>query len=529
LVGSSDVIDRDAIDADAYLLTAAQMRATEQAAFAAGLDSFEAMRRAGQAVAAAIKQRWTPRPVLVLCGPGNNGGDGYIVARELQLSGWPVEVAASAAAGGGDAGRAAAGWNGPLFQPGSAAASDIPGSDIPRSDMHWPAEEGLIVDGLFGTGLARPVAGVAAELIAAANASRAPIVAIDIPSGVHSDSGEALGGVAIRAALTITFAWAKPGHLLLPGRRLAGEVVIADIGLPAMPLLGGGPELTANAGCWWRSRLPVPDETAHKFTRGHLVAVGGAVMTGAVRLATRSARRAGVGLATILAPQSAVPIYAADQPGVIVRARGRAAAELRENQVTLAKTLADDRISAVLVGSGLPADQETVELLRDALASGRPLVIDGGGLDALAELARNDPAALGAGTRILTPHEGEFHRLCPDLAGGSKLDRALAAARRFSAVVVLKGPDTVIAAPDNRAAINGPAPAYLATAGSGDVLAGLIAGLLAQGMPPFAASCAAVWLHAKAAALFGPGLVAEDLPDLLPRAVAAVSGRIATG
>jgi len=524
LVESSVDIECGARERHRRLVTAAQMRASEQAAFAAGLDSFEAMRRAGQAVAAAIRQRWTPRPVLVLCGPGNNGGDGYIVARELQLSGWPVGVVASAAAGSTDATRAAAAWNGPVLPAASGAETNIP----------WPPAEGLVVDGLFGTGLARPIAGIAASLIAAANAGAAPIVAIDIPSGVHTDSGEALGGVAIRAALTVTFAWPKPGHLLLPGRRLAGELLIADIGLPATPLSGEGPELLANAGCWWRSQLPVPGEAAHKFIRGHLVAVGGAVMTGAVRLATRAARRAGVGLATILAPQSAVPIYTADQPGVIVRARADSETASRENAVTLAQILADDRISAVLIGSGLTPDQVTTGLLRNALASARPLVIDGGGLDALAGLARTEPASLGTAsvrtaTRILTPHEGEFHRLCPDLAGGSKLDRALAAARRFAAVVVLKGPDTVIAAPDNRAAINGAAPAYLATAGSGDVLAGIIAGLLAQGMPPFAAACAAVWLHAKAAALFGPGLVAEDLPDLLPRALASLSNSFSPG
>lgn len=497
----------------ARLVTAAQMRASEQAAFAAGLDSFEAMRRAGQAVAARIKQHWTPRPVLVLCGPGNNGGDGYIVARDLRLAGWPVTVVASAPAGSADARRAAAGLTGPvrLVESGSDA------------DIAWPGVTGLIVDGLFGTGLARPVTGVAAQLITRANASGAPIVAIDIPSGVHADTGAALGS-AIAAHCTVTFAWAKPGHHLLPGRRLSGELVVADIGLPPQPLCGEGPTLLLNDGQWWRDELPVPAETAHKFSRGHLLAVGGGTMTGAVRLATRAARRAGVGLATILAPAEAVPIYAAEQPGVIVRKRASGSTGPAD-ALTLAQVLEDRRFSAVLIGSGLAPEPETTALLRQALAGGRPLVIDGGGLDALAELTREGTTALGAAPRVLTPHEGEFQRLCPDLADGSrpndsKLDRALAAARRFGAVVVLKGPDTVIAAPDNRAAINGAAPAYLATAGSGDVLAGIIAGLLAQGMPAFLAAAAAVWLHARAAALFGPGLIAEDLPDLLPRALA---------
>lgn len=494
------------------LVTAAQMRASEQAAFAAGLDSFEAMRRAGQAVAAAIRQHWTPRPVMVLCGPGNNGGDGYVVARDLQLAGWPVTVVASAPAGSADARRAAAGVSGPVLAVEAGTEKDV----------SWPSAEGLIVDGLFGTGLTRPVTGIAAALIAKANASGAPIIAIDIPSGVHADTGAALGD-AIAASLTVTFAWAKPGQYLLPGRRLTGALVVADIGLPPAPLQGDGPLLLINDGHWWQKLRPVPAETAHKFSRGHLLAVGGGTMTGAVRLATRAARRAGVGLATILAPAAAVPIYAADQPGVIVRRRiERSAGTADADAVTLAQVLEDRRISTVLVGSGLTAGPETVDLLRQALSSGRSLVIDGGGLDALAQLAQGG-GDLGSAPRVLSPHEGEFQRLCPDIADGSKLDRARAAAVRFGAVVVLKGADTVIAAPDNHAAINGPAPAYLATAGSGDVLAGIIAGLLAQGMPAFPAAAAAVWLHARAAALFGPGLIAEDLPDQLPRIFAGLT------
>jgi NAD(P)H-hydrate epimerase len=502
------------------LVTAAQMRASEHAAFAAGLDSFTAMRRAGLAVAAAIKQRWTPRPVLVLCGPGNNGGDGYIVARDLQLAGWPVSVVASAPTGSADARRAAQDVAGRILVAETGAEADI----------DWPSAAGLIVDGLFGTGLIRPVTGVAAALIAKANACGAPIVAIDLPSGIHTDSGAAPGD-AIAAALTVTFAWAKPCHFLLPGRQHAGELVVADIGLPREPLRADGPFLLVNDESWWRDLLPVPEETAHKFSRGHFLAVGGATMTGAVRLATRAARRAGVGLATILAPAEVTAIYAADQPGVIVRKRAGTAAVRPERgpsgepeAQTLAQVLEDRRISAVLIGSGLAAGPEAVDLLQQGLTGGQPLVIDGGGLDALAHLAQQG-VDLGSAPRVLTPHEGEFRRLCPDLADGggkldSKLDRARAAARRFNAVVVLKGPDTVIAAPDNHAAINGPAPAYLATAGSGDVLAGIIAGLLAQGMPAFPAAAAAVWLHARAAALFGPGLIAEDLPDLLPRVLA---------
>lgn len=490
------------------VVSAEEMRRAEQSAFKAGLDSFVAMERAGRAVAAAICARWEARPTLVLCGPGNNGGDGYVVATLLRQAGWPVTVTALAPPSSPDAIRAAAGWADPILAGG---------------DVVWPGPEGLIIDALFGIGLGRAISGAAAAMIASANAAGAPIVAVDIASGVDADNGAVLG-CAIRASLTVTFAWRKFGHLLLPGRHMAGEVEVADIGLSSGDLLAAAP--AGNAPAWlndaalWRNKIPIPTSADHKYSRGHLLAVGGGVMTGAVRLAVRSARRAGAGLATILAPLNTVAIYAADQAGVIVRPRG-------DGTDAIATACADRRISAILIGSGLESGGETRDLLRSALAADRPTVIDGGGLDAWRDLHQQNPAdraALGhAAPIVLTPHEGEFSRLCGDIeAQHGKVVRARAAASRFQAVIVLKGADTVIAAPDSRAVINGDAPAYLATAGSGDVLAGIIAGLLAQGMEPFAAASAAVWLHAEAARLFGPGLLAEDLPELLPSAIAGV-------
>ncbi|MET1027239.1 MAG: NAD(P)H-hydrate dehydratase [Dongiaceae bacterium] len=489
------------------VVSAQEMRLAEQNAFKAGLASFTAMERAGRAVATAICARWETRPTVVLCGPGNNGGDGYIVAALLRQAGWPVTVTALAPPASPDAVRAAADWTDPV---------------VAIEKVIWPGPEGLIVDALFGTGLGRDISGAAAALIASANSAGSPIVAVDIASGVDADSGAVLGS-AIRASLTVTFAWRKFGQLVLPGRQLAGDIVVADIGLSAGDLSAGS--AAGNAPAWlndanlWRDKIPVPTASAHKYSRGHLLAVGGAVMTGAVRLATRSARRAGVGLATILAPADTVAIYAADQAGVIVRPRADAGA--------MAAICADRRISAILIGSGLEAGGETPSLLRTALAADRPTVIDGGGLDAWKDLHKQELADSAAPSRtaaiVLTPHEGEFSRLCGDIeARGGKVARARAAAREFQAVIVLKGADTVIAAPDGRAVINGDAPAYLATAGSGDVLAGLISGLLAQEMEPLAAATAAVWLHAEAARLFGPGLLAEDLPDLLPSAIAGI-------
>jgi NAD(P)H-hydrate epimerase len=483
------------------IVSVREMQRTEQAAFAAGLDSFVAMERAGRAVAEAILARWRRRPVLVLCGPGNNGGDGYIIATALRAAGWPVTVAALAAPASADARRAAAGWANAVLAP---------------DDIAWPDASGLIIDALFGIGLARKLDGAAAGLVQQANQSGAPIVSVDIPSGIQADSGAILG-TAMAATLTVTFAWRKPGHLLLPGRTAAGDVVVADIGLPAAPLPDATAPVWQNAPALWRASLPVPGVEDHKYSRGHLLAVGGGVMTGAVRLAVRAARRGGAGLATILAPVEAVPVYALDQAGAIVRPR--------HTPDDVGSFLQDSRVTAVLIGSGLEPGGETPALLRQVLTSGRPAVIDGGGLDAWRDLDRAGAALPVArrGPVVLTPHEGEFARLCGDLgedlgSGQGKLQRARAAARLFDAVIVLKGADTVIASPDGRAIINGGAPAYLATAGSGDVLAGLIAGLLAQRMDPFAASAAAVWLHGEAARFVGLGLLAEDLPDLLPRA-----------
>ncbi len=472
------------------LVTAQEMRQTEQLAFAAGLDPYLAMERAGKAVAAAILARWEARPALVLCGSGNNGGDGYIVADALRQAGWPVAVVALGAPRSQDASRAATAWGASVLE-GDAS--------------EWPGPSGLIVDALFGIGLMRPLAGAAADLVRRANASGAPIVSIDIPSGVDADTG-ASPGPAIRAAMTVTFAWRKPAHLLLPGRELAGTVIAAGIGLPAAPIPGDAPPLWANAPTLWRGKLPVPGAADHKFSRGHLLAIGGGVMTGAVRLATRAARRGGVGLVTILAPAAAVPIYAQDQAGVIVHSRA--------DPAVIEAIAGDRRLSAMLIGSGLEAGGEATDLLRRLLAADCPLIVDGGALDALRDLGGPQP---GRSAMVLTPHEGEFARLCAglDLPAG-KVARARMAARHFRSVIVLKGADTVIAAPDGRAIINGDAPAYLATAGSGDVLAGIIAGLVAQGMDAFAGSAAAVWLHAEAARRFGPGLLAEDLPDLLP-------------
>ncbi|HET8729341.1 MAG TPA: NAD(P)H-hydrate dehydratase, partial [Alphaproteobacteria bacterium] len=329
-------------------------------------------------------------------------------------------------------------------------------------------------------------------------------VAVDVPSGVDGDTGE-VRGVAAPAAATVTFFRLKPGHLLMPGRSLCGRVVVADIGIPDATLDALAPAQWENAPSLWRSRFPRPAADAHKYRRGHAVALGGGRMTGAARLAAQAARRAGAGLVTVAAPEAAVPIYAAGPAGLLIAP----SAEWPE-------LMADERRNAVLVGPGAGVGGETRTRVTEALAAGKALVLDADGITSFADDREELFAALSPRC-ILTPHDGEFARLF-DVSGG-KLDRARRAAGLAGAVIVLKGADTVIAAPDGRAAINANAPPDLATAGTGDVLAGIALGLLAQGMAAFEAACAAVWLQGDAAAAFGPGLIAEDVADGLPGAL----------
>jgi hydroxyethylthiazole kinase-like uncharacterized protein yjeF len=464
------------------LLTPEEMAAVDRASALAGTSGLTLMQAAGAAVARALRRRFRPCRAVVMAGPGNNGGDGYVVARLLEREGWPVTVAALAPPRpGSDAARAAAEWRGPVVALTAEAVS----------------RAGLVVDALFGAGLSRALDGPAA---AALRAVRAPVVAIDVPSGVDGATGQVLG-LAIPAALTVSFGRLKPGHLLLPARDLCGEVVLADIGLPDAAMRAVSPRTFRNAPGLWR--LPGRGADDHKFSRGHVTVPGGAAMPGAARLAAMAARRAGAGLVTLAAEDAATAaLFRQGEPGLLVSAPPPEA------------LLADKRRNAWVLGPGLPARPETLDLLRRVVQAGRQVVADGGALTA----ATGQPQML-QGATILTPHAGEFEKVF----GAPRRDRLAAvrlAAAVTGAVVVLKGSDSIVAAPDGRVAINSGAPPALATAGSGDVLAGLAAGLLAQRMPAFDAACAAVWLHGQAAVLAlgaaapGAPLVAEEL---LPR------------
>ena len=478
------------------LLSVEEMYRADAAAAAAGVPSLSLMEAAGRAVAAAIRRRWRPRPVTVLCGPGNNGGDGFVVARRLQAEGWPVRVGLLGAADRlrGDAAVNAGRWSGPIRR---------------LDDPLLLARQPVVVDALFGAGLARPLDGPAAAILAEVGRRHLDVVGIDVPSGVHGDTGQVLG-IAPCCRLTVTFFCGKPGHLLLPGRELCGELVVADIGIPPAVL---SDIAFVNGPALWAAAFPRLGAAGNKYGRGHALLFAGG-MTGAARLAADAARRIGAGLVTVAASAEGRAIVACGSAGTIVAGCDNAAA--------WAGLLADARKNAVLLGPGAGISGETRTKVLGALATARACVLDA---DALT-VFRDDPSALFAaiaGPCVLTPHEGEFTRLFAD--EGDKLTRARAAAQRSGAVVLLKGADTVIAAADGRAAINTGAPPDLATAGSGDVLAGMICGLLAQGMPAFEAAAAAAWLHGQCAAAHGAGLIAEDLAPALPALLRRLRGQ----
>lgn len=480
------------------LLSTIEMARADQMAIDAGTPGIELMEAAGSAVArVAADMAPPPGPVTVLAGPGNNGGDGFVAARLLREAGYEVRLAllGDLERLSGDARQVAERWDNEV-EPLSKAT--IAGARI-------------IIDAIFGAGLARPIEGKLANLVNAVSAADAAVLAVDVPSGIDGNSGK-VRGVAVRAAQTVTFFRRKPGHLLLPGRIHCGQVIIADIGIPENVLEPIAPKTISNQPASWRWKLPFPSFESHKYRRGHSVIVSGPPdMTGAARLGARAAMRAGSGLVTVASPRAAFAVNAAQLTTVMVRSF--------EAVQGLSDILSDSRKNAVLIGPGAGVSSLTRGNVEIVLKSGAAVVLDADAITSYENRARDlfGLIAAMANSRpvVLTPHEGEFKRLFGDLKG-SKLDCAKQAAKKSGAIVVLKGPDTVIASPDGRAAINENAPPWLATAGSGDVLAGLVVGLLAQGMGGFAAACAAVWLHGEAANHYGVGLIAEDLPEQVP-------------
>ncbi len=491
------------------ILTAEEMARADRLTMDSGVPGMELMENAAGALVSVVTrmlQTSSGRRVLVLCGPGNNGGDGYVAARLLRQARMKLRVGALTPRGSlrGDALTAANAWDGPV-EP--AEDCSLEGVDI-------------VIDALFGTGLARNIEGKAAELVRRLNHYRREsgtrVVAVDIPSGIDGSSG-AVRGVAVEADATVTFFRLKNGHLLLPGRLHCGQVTCAHIGIRSRVLDEIKPRTFVNAPGLWRKLLPLPKVDGHKYSRGHAVVVsGGFSFTGAARLAAHAALRAGAGLVTLASPKDAMAVNASALTSVMLREA--------EGAEGLAALLSDARKNVVALGPGLGVGEATRRLVATALSAGsgdpRSAVIDAdaitsfaGEFESLRRLIEKAPGAV-----VLTPHGGEFARLFGDAANGgaSKLDQARKAARLSGAVVLLKGADTVVASPDGRASLLASAPPWLATAGSGDTLTGMIAGLLAQGMEPFAAASCAAWMHGRAATLFGPGLIADDIAGTLP-------------
>lgn len=489
------------------LLTCAEMGQADAATIKGGAPGIDLMEAAGRAVAEEALRRAEAGRVVVLAGPGNNGGDGFVAARYLRAQGCSVRVALLGARDSltGDAAEAAGQWDGDVLDMTPAC---LDGADI-------------VIDAIFGAGLTRPVTGRPAAVIEAANALSADVlrVAVDVPSGLSGDDGQAKGAV-FRADCTVTFFRRKPGHLLVPGRFLCGETVVRDIGIHPDVLTEIAPRTFANTERVWQADWPRLDPAGHKYRRGHVLAVSGRPpMLGAARLVALAALRAGAGLVTL----------AVDDTGYAIQASA-----LREVMVApcngvddLAGLLGDSRRNIAVIGPGAGATERTRCEVEVILGAGCRTVLDADALTAFADAPARLFKAIGdaAGDVVLTPHGGEFARLFGD-PGDDKLTATRHAARRAGAVVVHKGPDTVIAAPDGAALIEGDAPPTLATAGSGDVLAGLVAGMLAQGCPPLSAAAMAVHLHGQAARMFGRGLIAGDIIDTMPAAMQAVDARL---
>lgn len=504
------------------LLTTEQMADADRRAVAAGLPSLTLMENAGSAVADVAAQMLAPgAAVIILCGPGNNGGDGYVAARLLKNRGFAVTVSSLVPIETltGDAREMARLSN---CEPVLFIPDSIDGNS-------------LVIDAVFGSGLSRPLPPLVEDIIERVQRLGIPVLAVDIPSGIDGNTGARLGA-AFRATKTVTFVRMKLGHVLYPGRDHCGATLVSDIGIGSDIIAELEVHAAHNSRPALFSARRLSGPQCHKYTRGHaLVVSGGPLQSGAARLAARGALRLGAGLVTICGPSSACAVHAAHVTAIML-APCHGAKDLSE-------ILSDVRKTAVLVGPGGGVGAEIIAIVEAALASQAAVVLDADALTSYAQMrsATDQAVAFGftgrasgtfvvpddlfraiaaksAGSVVLTPHDGEFKRVFGELPG-SKVDRARAAANRSHAIIVLKGPDTVIAHPDGRVVINSNAPPTLATAGSGDVLAGFITALLAQGVNAFEAACAAVWVHGECANRFGPGLIAEDLPDMVPHVI----------
>lgn len=479
------------------ILTCEQVRAAERMAVEHGISLWVLMQKAGQACADVLHAEFPDGRVIVLAGPGNNGGDAFVAAQRLRDLGrdvWVFDLPPAAE----------------RTEEGKLALAALTGPRQPLEDMRVNAGD-IVLDGLFGAGLSRPLVGEAVFAVEQVNASGAKVVAIDVPSGVTGDAG-AVSGPAIRADVTVTFGCLKPAHVLAPAMELCGEVIAAEIGFSGFVERAGGGLLHLNGPELWLNRYPWPQVSGHKHKRGRLgVVTGGVSNTGAARLAAMAGLRVGAGTVRLLCPPSALIVVASAVASPMV-------ASFADTHELLA--LASE-MHVVVIGPAAGVDARTRANVEALAKADCPLVLDADAITVFAGECERLGGLLEA-PAVLTPHTGEFERLFPGVLGAAsnKIEAAREGARRIGAVIVLKGPDTVIAAPDGRAVVNTHATPFLATAGSGDVLAGLIGGLLAQGMDAFDAACAGVWMHGDAGLRAGPGMIADDLDAALRGTIA---------
>lgn len=483
------------------LLTTEEMYEADRLTIEAGTPGSVLMENAGASVVDAIIARWPSGSAAVLCGPGNNGGDGFVIARLLEQEGWRVCVSllGNVEALDGDAATMAGLWT---------SNNDV-------SPLNADVLDGadLIVDALFGAGLVRDISGEIASLVETANRGEVPIVSVDVPSGVDGTTGE-VRGICFDADLTVTFFRKKPGHVLFPGKAHCGEVVVTDIGIDPDALDTLAVRTAENDPALWLDVFPWPGQTDHKYSRGHSVILSGGVSTtGAARLAARGALRIGAGLVTVASPKEALIVNASQLTAVMVRSFSDLA--------SLEAIVSDDRLNSFVIGPGNGVGNRTKSHTTMLLGTKRAVVVDADALSSF-ENCQEELFEKTHKNCVLTPHDGEFARIFPELENGPKIDRVRDAAAMAGCTVLLKGPDTVIASPEGAVVVNTNALATLATAGSGDVLAGFIAGLMAQGMPAFEAAAAGAWIHGEAACHFGPGLISEDLPELVPEVLEAL-------
>ncbi|PHR58034.1 MAG: bifunctional ADP-dependent NAD(P)H-hydrate dehydratase/NAD(P)H-hydrate epimerase [Robiginitomaculum sp.] len=468
--------------------------ALDQVAEDAGVCGFQLMENAGNGMGRIIMARFAPKNACIVCGPGANGGDGYVVAKYLFEQGCAVSLLSLSPP-----------------NPNTVAAqmeARLP-AGVQREVKTIPTDCEIIIDCMFGAGLDRPIIARPAVLIEQVNAHPAPVIAADLPSGINGDRAQP-GTPSIIAAMTITFEVLKLAHVLEPARSQCGEIVVIDIGFPAGTIDQVEPIAVQNHPSLWPQIPVIPDMLSHKHNRGRLlVDCGGPLQSGAARLAARAGLRIGAGWVTLCGTEDAMQVCANHETSIVlsVRQQGEPIAEVMRSQTP----------DCVLLGPAGGVGEAMKRQVLDLLQTGTATVLDADALTSFAEHPQDLLEACHAKT-VLLPHEGEFRRLFADLTTktGNKISRVKAAAQRAGCTVLLKGADSVMADADGRVVVNTHTSSWLATLGTGDVLAGMVAGLMAQGQGGFDALCAAVWLHGELGRQLGAGLIAEDLPGAIP-------------